>query len=366
MVMGLRISEKVGPDEDKLGIPVIAIIGLPLLALLIVLFLGFGFALQRQQADLTRTYSERTAEFLARDLADQLGQLLTPAAEYTDTLAETLERAKCSNADCAFSVIRAQRDVASAIPAQVAYLRFGGTDGQLFSIYKRDQNDSGFLGTVESRKDDSSQLIISEPGKEPRTMPYAYNNTGWYQAGMVRAEPIWSAPYRGRITNICKHGEGDSWNLQRVVRVNGIEGKPLGVLAVNVCLTRASLFLQNMIGKTVEKITIHTRSGENILVGKGQLTIVPNNAPAKSANIDQLVYKEVSLTDPSLKGWRLAVALGPELSQQAIWDWKHTLGLLVGLLSSIARGRWRRRTRTRYSDCRSHARQGTCISRERH
>lgn len=336
MVMGPKISEKLGPDENKLGIPVIAIIGLPLLALLIVLFLGFGFALQRQQADLTRTYSERTAEFLARDLADQLGQLLTPAAEYTDTLAETLERAKCSNADCAFSVIRAQRDVASAIPAQVAYLRFGGTDGQLFSIYKRDQNDSGFLGTVESRKDDSSQLIISEPGKEPRTMPYAYNNTGWYQAGMVRAEPIWSAPYKGRITNICKLGEGDSWNLQRVVRVNDVEGEPLGVLAVNVCLTRASLFLQNMIGKTVEKITIHTRSGENILVGKGQLTIVPNNAPVKSANIDQLVYKEVSLTDPSLKGWRLAVALGPELSQQAIWDWKHTLGLLTGLLSSIA------------------------------
>jgi hypothetical protein len=26
--------------------------------------------LQRQQADLTKTYSERTAEFLARDLAD--------------------------------------------------------------------------------------------------------------------------------------------------------------------------------------------------------------------------------------------------------------------------------------------------------
>jgi len=101
-------------------------------------------------------------------------------------------------------------------------------------------------------------------------------------------------------------------------------------------LTRASLFLQNMIGKTVEKITIHTRSGENILVGKGQLTIVPNNAPVKSADLDQLVYKEVSLTDPSLKGWRLAVALGPELSQQAIWDWKHTLGLLIGLLSSIA------------------------------
>ena len=335
-VMGPKISEKLGPDEDKLGIPVVAIIGLPLLALLIVLFLGFGFALQRQQADLTKTYSERTAEFLARDLADQLGQLLTPAAEYTDTLAETLEQAKCSTADCAFSVIRAQRDVASAIPAQVAYLIFGGTNGQLYSIYKRDQSDSGFLGTVESPKGDSSQLIISEPGKTTRTMPYDYYRAGWYQAGMVRAEPIWSAPYKGRITNICKLGEGDSWNLQRVVRVNDAEGKPLGVLAVNVCLTRASLFLQNMIGKTVEKITIHTRSGENILVGKGQLTIVPNNAPVKSADIDQPVYKEVSLTDPSLKGWRLAVALGPELSQQAIWDWKHTLGLLVGLLSSIA------------------------------
>ena len=38
-VMGPKISEKLGPDEDKPGIPVIAIIGIPLLALLIVLLL---------------------------------------------------------------------------------------------------------------------------------------------------------------------------------------------------------------------------------------------------------------------------------------------------------------------------------------
>jgi hypothetical protein len=120
-VVGPKISKKLGQDGNKLGIPVIAIIGLPLLALVIVLFLGFGFALQSQQADLTKTCSERTAEFLSRDLADQLGQLLTPAAEYTDRLAATLEQAKCSNADCAFALIRMQRDVPSAIPSQVAY-----------------------------------------------------------------------------------------------------------------------------------------------------------------------------------------------------------------------------------------------------
>jgi hypothetical protein len=57
-VMGPKISEKLDPDEDKLGIPVIAIIGIPLPALLIVPFLRLGFALQRQQADLTKTYSE--------------------------------------------------------------------------------------------------------------------------------------------------------------------------------------------------------------------------------------------------------------------------------------------------------------------
>ena len=38
-VMGPKISEKLGPDEDKPGIPVIAIIGIPPLALLIVLLL---------------------------------------------------------------------------------------------------------------------------------------------------------------------------------------------------------------------------------------------------------------------------------------------------------------------------------------
>ncbi|MGH6859600.1 MAG: EAL domain-containing protein [Phyllobacterium sp.] len=41
------------------------------------------------------------------------------------------------------------------------------------------------------------------------------------------------------------------------------------------------------------------------------------------------------MTVEYLKGWRLAVTLGPELSQPALWCWKHTLALIGGLLLSI-------------------------------
>jgi hypothetical protein len=146
--------------ESNFGVPVVVVIGLPLLALFIVLFMGFGLALQSQRTDLTKTYSKRTAESLARDLADQLGQLLTPAAEYADRLAATLEKAKCTTDECAFAIVRMQRAIASRIPQQVAYLIFGARNGQLFSIYKIDQSDQGFLGTVETPQGNSNQLII--------------------------------------------------------------------------------------------------------------------------------------------------------------------------------------------------------------
>jgi hypothetical protein len=129
-VVGPKISAKLGSGGDKRGIPVVAIIGLPLLALLSVLFLGFGFALKRQQADLTKTYFERTAEFLARDLADQLGQLFTPAAEYADKLAATLAEAKCATDECVFAILRMQRAIADRIPQQVAYVLFGDRTGR--------------------------------------------------------------------------------------------------------------------------------------------------------------------------------------------------------------------------------------------
>ncbi|ATU95606.1 hypothetical protein [Phyllobacterium zundukense] len=183
-------NAKQRPDNllrNNFGIPVIAIVGLPLLALFVALFLGFGLVLQSQRTDLTRTYSERTAEFLARDLANQLGKLLTPAAQYVDNLAATIKRAECKTADCIFAIIQMQRANPGAVPSQIFYIRFGGRSGHVFSIFKVAENDQGFSGTVKTSEPDPNQLVVLEPGKLPRAKPYNLFTRGWYQGGMIDA-----------------------------------------------------------------------------------------------------------------------------------------------------------------------------------
>ncbi|MGH6859599.1 MAG: PDC sensor domain-containing protein [Phyllobacterium sp.] len=250
----------------NLGIPVIAVIGLPLLALLALLFLGFGFALQSQRTDLTRNYSERTAEFLARDLADQLGRLMTPAAHYVDGLAAEIREAGCNTGACVFALIEKQRAQAASIPPQVAYVRFGSRDGHVFSIFKVDENDSGFRGTVRTMENDPGRLLLMEPGAEAKSHPFNLFDKGWYQGGIIDSEPIWSAPYRNIVTNRCKRGDSNTWNVNRLVRIDDMQGKPLGVLTADLCISRIASFLQNVTGKVVEKISIRPRSGEDILV----------------------------------------------------------------------------------------------------
>lgn len=323
--------------EALFGIPVVAVIGLPLLALLIVLFLGFGFVMQSQQAQFAKTYSARAAEFLAYDLAGQLEKLLTPAAQYVDDLAATIERSNCTAVDCVFAIVRLQKTLSATIPGQITFVGFGGSNGNLFGISRPRAGNTDFLGTASTSITDPTHLNVTSPGS-PTVDVANYNVTerGWYQAGAVDPEPVWSAPYK-RVT-LGRHNplETESWRLTRVARINTRDGKLLGVIVADISLNRIAAFLQGMTGRTLQKVSILSRSGETISIENGELSIVASSEAAANATvIDRSIYKEMPLTVENLKGWRLAVTLSPQMTEQAAWSWKHILALLGGLLVSI-------------------------------
>lgn len=323
--------------ELSFGIPVIVFIGLPVLALLVLLFLGFGFILQSQRADLTKTYFERTAGFLASDLADQLGKQLTPAAQYVDTLAATIKRADCQTLDCVSFVIRTQRAIPSRVPSQITYIGFADMNGRFFGVFKPNCKSVNFPGTAAMSETDPTQLELTTPGHVFRVEQYNAREKGWFQAGAIGAEAAWSAPYQRELNDRHLPDEEATWRLTRVLRIKRSDGQLLGVLLVDISMDPIARFLREMTGKALDRISIYTHSREMISIENGELVIIRNNeAPPTAAISDQLIHKIVPLTVENLKGWRLAVTLAPELSQPVLWSEKHTLILLGGLLASLA------------------------------
>lgn len=318
--------------ESLFGIPVVAVIGLPLLTLLIVLFLGFGLTLQTQRADLTKTYAKRTAEFLARDLANQLGTLVTPLEHYGDDLSKRIKATGCKTPDCVFNMLRIERAVPARVPQQVSLLRFGGTNGHLFGIYRTQEIDRDFKGVVRTDLNNPSRLIITQPGMPIIEENYNLLGRGWYQSGMIGSAPYWSAPYVATNTSdLCAAAQGSVWSMTRVLRIDGADRKPLGVLTMDMCINRMATFLQGATGETVQEIAIFTPSGERLSVSHGQFTIQQD-----TKIIAMPLRNAVSLDQYGLKGWRVVVTLGQELAAQVAWDWYYTAVCIVGLLISIA------------------------------
>jgi len=322
-------------SERGFGIPVVALVGLPLVALLLVVFLGFGLVLESERNTLGKTYSERTAEFLARDLADEMGDLMSPAAIFIASLAAKIENAPCKTADCVFSFVEKQRDLAGLVPSQIAYIGFGEVGGRYLGIFKTGENDQWFLGTTKTSVMDQTRLDIMAPGASFSVQDYDVHARGWYQGGIIGSKPIWSAPYKNMSAVTSLPRKNNKWSLTRVVRIDDPDGKPLGVLAADVDLNPIAAFLQRMTGKTLAKLSIHTISGEEISVENGELVITPNSQVVRPAASDSLIYKEVPVAAGDLKGWRLALTLAPELSHPAMWGWKTPLLLLGGLLASL-------------------------------
>ncbi|MHC1550781.1 EAL domain-containing protein [Phyllobacterium sp. K27] len=318
------------------GVPVVAVIGLPLLTLLIVLFLGFGVILQNQRSELTKTYAERTAEFLARDIANQLGDLVTPLEDYADNLAARVKAAGCNNADCVSSFIEADQASADRIPEQVSVLRFGATNGHLFGIFKIQETDRDFKGLATSQADNPSRVVVKRPDRPTYEIDFNLFERGWYKGGMIDKAPAWSAPYVvKRTSDLCASTQGSEWTMTRVLRIDGPDRKPLGVLSLDMCISRIAAFLQGMTGKTVHEIGIFMPSGEELLVSGGQFKMAFD-----TSKISATLQNAVSLDRFDLAGWRVVAKLGNELSAQADWDWYYTAVCLIGLLISIALTAW--------------------------
>ncbi len=318
------------------GIPVVAVIGLPLLALLILLFLAFGLILNNQRSALTKAYAERTAEFLARDIANQLGDLVTPIEEYTDNLAARIKAAGCSNAECVFSFIAADRALPERVPIQVSVLRFGATNGHLLSIFKTKETDRDFKGIAMSRADNPARVVVERPDRPSYEIDFNLFERGWYRGGMIGRTPTWSAPYVvKRTSDLCATKQGSEWSMTRVLPIFGPDRKPLGVLAVDMCVNRIAAFLRSATGKTVQEIGIFTPSGEELLVSGGEFRIWQD-----TTKISEVVRNSVLLDRFDLKGWRMAVKLGDELSAQFDWDWYYIAVCLIGLAVSIALTAW--------------------------
>ncbi|MEP7453644.1 EAL domain-containing protein [Phyllobacterium sp. SB3] len=317
--------------EYLFGIPVVAVIGLPLLMLLIVLFLGFGLILQTQRADLTTTYAKRTAEFLARDLANQLDTLVTSLQHYGDNLSRRIKAAGCKTPDCVFNMLSTERAVPVRVPPQVSVLRFGGANGHLFGIYRTQETDRDFKGVVKTELNNPSRLVITEPGLVIEE-DHSLFARGWYQGGTISKAPFWSAPYIATNTSdLCAATQGSVWSMSRVLRIDGPDRKPLGVLTMDMCINRIATFLQGATGETVHEIAIFTPSGEKLSVSHGQFTIQQD-----PKIIAMPLRNAVSLDQYGLKGWRVVVTLGQELAAQVAWDWYYTAVCIAGLLISIA------------------------------
>jgi EAL domain-containing protein (putative c-di-GMP-specific phosphodiesterase class I)/GGDEF domain-containing protein len=314
------------PSKGFIGIPLVAVVGLPLLALLIVLFVGFALTLQSQRADLTKAYAERTSRLLARDLANGLKGLYMPVEQYADALARELEQAKCGTADCAFDIIRRQSAVRGNIPPQISNIRFGASDGRMYSIFKLDTNDPDYLGVIRTADGDRAKLVLEEPGAPSMSKPYNLFEKGWYRSGMISGQPIWSAPFEKK-NELRRLPGGGHWSMTRVMRIDTADGRQMGVLGVDMCINRFRSLLSAVTGEAVEKISIHSSSNEQIFIKNDTLTVT-RGMVGEPGNM-------VPLNVQSLGGWSVAVKLGPQLSKQLEWDWRYSLVLLGGLIFSM-------------------------------
>jgi EAL domain-containing protein (putative c-di-GMP-specific phosphodiesterase class I)/GGDEF domain-containing protein len=336
----IRISQELqnlfkNATGRRFGISLVALVSIPFVLLLVLVFLCFGLILQSQQKNFGRIYSERTAEFLAHDLADEMSSLMSPAANFVDELAANIEMKLCRTADCVFSLVFKQRDIAGLIPAQIAYIGFGEVGGRFVGIFKTGETDRWFLGTTKTTGTNNNRLDILAPGISFSVEPYDVLARGWFQGGIVGRKPVWSAPYKNMSAGTTLQRNNNKWSLTRVARVDDPDGKPLGVLAVDVDLNPIAAFLNRMTGRTVAKLSIHAISGEEISVQNGELVITPNGQPTSPPPAGNLIHREVPVTSGNLNGWRLTLTLAPGLSHPVLWGWTAPLLLLAALLASL-------------------------------
>lgn len=316
------------------GIPLIALVGLPLVLLLFLVFLGIGWVVQTERTNQSRIYSERTAEILAGDIAGQLGQLISPTSDYVEALRAEIKSASCRTAACVFAIVKNHAAAPDTIPPEAAYVAFGAESGQFFGIFKINAHDDKLLGRAQTDANDPTRLDLISPTNTVTVKPYILHDRGWYQGGGIRQEPIWSAPFKYVAPGNAPEMLG-AWAMSRIVRVDDPDGKLLGVITADVDLRPIGAFLQQMTGKAFANLSIHTRSGEFIVFRDGQLQVISDDSSAAKIE-DGLISKEVALPMSDLKGWSLTLTLGPELSKPALWGPSTPLLLMVGLLASLA------------------------------
>ncbi|MCO4319200.1 EAL domain-containing protein [Phyllobacterium sp. 21LDTY02-6] len=318
-------------------VPVAAVIGLPLLALLLLLFAAFGVILRAEQTELVRVYSERTAQLLAEDLARHLAELTAPSAEYFDTLHRNVINRGCDTSDCIFDLIPQERLRSSEIPAVVNFITFGDVTGRLEGITRLSVDDAEFLGRAVAPAGDRNPLTMYL-GNETRTNEdFVTSRRPWYATGITSPDVQWSPPYNsGRICAL-RWSSSENWRIMRVARIDGKDGQPLGVLGVEVCLGRIAVFLQEARTNTLERVGILTPFGQVIAMNNGVLEIKPYEATDANA---EAIYASVPVAGDNLSGWKLMVELAPEFSEAALWDYKQWLVLLCGLLFSLGVTAW--------------------------
>ncbi|EJN02330.1 EAL domain-containing protein [Phyllobacterium sp. YR531] len=316
--------------EGKFSIPVIAVIGLPLLTLLILVFIGFGLTLRDHRSELTKAYSERMSKAVALDLGRQLSDLITPVEQYVDGVTRQIKAAGCKTTACVNSLIQKEYLKPDLVPLQIAGIRFGGMDGRLNGAFRYQEKQVEFAGRFDSIEDNPSRFAVTLAGRELFSFVFDLYSQGWYQAGMIGKSAVWSAPYHGdNANNLCQQGALQDWSLTRIVRIDDPDGKPLGVLGADMCINEiGALFKRVTSGHTVEKISIITPSTERIFIENEKVTVSPALLPVQEADA-------IPLGSGDLHRWRVAVTLDPGLSQQIAWDWRQISLLLAGFLISI-------------------------------
>ncbi|QND54932.1 EAL domain-containing protein (plasmid) [Phyllobacterium sp. 628] len=325
--------EAVKPSRIGYDIPVVVLVGVPLVTLMLLAFLSLGLILQHERNALSAESSERVADLLSRDMQERIDGRFAPVASFVDTLVAKADQSGCHSTSCMFTLIDEMRASPTDVPEEVGLIGFGDNQGQFKAAFRTKASGLSFAGNIQSMPDDPHKRETTVPGMPDAFETYDIRDRQWYQRGILSNAPVWTAPFKSIWDGSKKIGGDRPWNVTRVTRISDADGKPLGVIAVDVDMGEIASLIGKMAGNTLKSVSFISDMGNEISVVDNQLVVTSESA--KANHQFSHIRKEVPLGVEGLDGWRLVVTLGAELSRPLALQPMTWILFLGGLLASL-------------------------------